>query len=116
MPIIPPKSNRKNSWDYDKELYKQRNQVERLFRRIKRFRRRNGNGKNPDGQGFKREDFFAYFAQKYYSSLDRLDRRNGAKCRLLIATGCGIIFPQYKPINRSFRKKVISLEKNITQV
>ncbi len=25
--------------DYDKELYKQRNQVERLFRRIKRFRR-----------------------------------------------------------------------------
>lgn len=23
MPIIPPKSNRKNSWDYDKELYTQ---------------------------------------------------------------------------------------------
>ena len=28
-----------NPWDYDKQLYKQRNQVERLFRRIKRFRR-----------------------------------------------------------------------------
>ena len=30
---------RKEQWDYDKELYKQRNQVERLFRRLKRFRR-----------------------------------------------------------------------------
>ena len=39
IPVVPPKSNRKNSWDYDKELYKQRNQVERLFLRIKRFRR-----------------------------------------------------------------------------
>ena len=38
-PVVPPKSNRKNPWDYDKELYKQHNQVERLFRRIKRFRR-----------------------------------------------------------------------------
>jgi len=39
IPVVPPKSNRKNPWDYDKELYKQRNPVERLFRRIKRFRR-----------------------------------------------------------------------------
>ena len=39
MPVVPPKSNRKDPWDYDKELYKQRNQFERLFRRIKRFRR-----------------------------------------------------------------------------
>ena len=39
VPVVPPKSNRKNPWDYDKQLYKQRNQVERLFRRIKRFRR-----------------------------------------------------------------------------
>lgn len=39
IPIVPPKSNRKNPWSYDKQLYKQRNQVERLFRRIKRFRR-----------------------------------------------------------------------------
>ena len=38
-PVVPPKSNRKNPWHYDKQLYKQRNQVERLFRRIKRFRR-----------------------------------------------------------------------------
>ena len=39
IPVTPPKSNRKNPWDYDKQLYKQRNQVERLFRRLKRFRR-----------------------------------------------------------------------------
>ena len=39
IPVVPPKSNRKDPWDYDKQLYKQRNQVERLFRRIKRFRR-----------------------------------------------------------------------------
>ena len=37
--VVPPKNNRKNPWDYDKQLYKQRNQVERFFRRIKRFRR-----------------------------------------------------------------------------
>ena len=41
IPVVPPKSSRKNpwDWDYDKELYKQPNQVERLFRRMKRFRR-----------------------------------------------------------------------------
>lgn len=39
IPVVPPKSNRKNPWNYDKQLYKQRNQVERLFRRLKRFRR-----------------------------------------------------------------------------
>ena len=38
-PVVPPKKNRKNPWDYDKEMYKRRNEVERLFRRIKRFRR-----------------------------------------------------------------------------
>ena len=39
IPVVPPKSNRKNPWSYDTQMYKQRNQVERLFRRIKRFRR-----------------------------------------------------------------------------
>ena len=38
IPIVPPKRNRKNPWSYDEQLYKQRNLVERLFRRIKRFR------------------------------------------------------------------------------
>ena len=38
-PVAPPKSNRKEPWEYDKEIYKRRNEVERLFRRIKGFRR-----------------------------------------------------------------------------
>jgi transposase len=33
-PVVPPKKNRKHPWEYDKELYKQRNEVERMFRRI----------------------------------------------------------------------------------
>ena len=38
-PVVPPKSNRKEPWIYDKELYKKRNEVERLFRKLKGFRR-----------------------------------------------------------------------------
>lgn len=38
-PVVPPKSNRKEPWEYDKEIYKSRNEVERFFLRIKRFRR-----------------------------------------------------------------------------
>ena len=38
-PIVPPKSNRIDPWDYDKELYKRRNEVERFFRLIQGFRR-----------------------------------------------------------------------------
>lgn len=38
-PVVPPKSNRNESWPYDKALYKKRNEVERLFRRLKSFRR-----------------------------------------------------------------------------
>ena len=38
-PVVPPKSNRKKPWEYDKELYKRRNEVERFFRRLKAFRR-----------------------------------------------------------------------------
>ena len=58
---------------------------------VPRFRRRNGNGKNPDGQGFKSGDFFALFAKKYYSSLDGLDSRNGVKYSLVSVSECGII-------------------------
>ena len=38
-PVVPPKKNRVTSWEYDKEMYKKRNEVERLFRRLKGFRR-----------------------------------------------------------------------------
>jgi transposase len=37
--VVPPKSNRVEPWQYNKEMYKQRNEVERLFRRLKGFRR-----------------------------------------------------------------------------
>jgi transposase len=39
IPVVPPKSNRLTPWEYDRALYKKRNEVERLFRRIKGFRR-----------------------------------------------------------------------------
>ena len=38
-PVVPPMSRRINTWEYNKELYKRRNEVERLFRRLKGFRR-----------------------------------------------------------------------------
>ncbi len=38
-PVVPPKTNRKEPWEYDRDLYKRRNEVERLFRRLKGYRR-----------------------------------------------------------------------------
>jgi transposase len=38
-PVVPPKKNRAVPWKYSKKLYKKRNEVERLFRRLKGFRR-----------------------------------------------------------------------------
>ncbi len=38
-PVVPPNPNRLEPWQYDKELYKRRNEVERLFRKLKGFRR-----------------------------------------------------------------------------
>jgi transposase len=37
IPVVPPKFNRLDPWEYDRALYKKRNQVERLFRRLKDF-------------------------------------------------------------------------------
>lgn len=39
IPVVPPKSNTKVPWTYDKELYKRRNEIERLFHHLKNFRR-----------------------------------------------------------------------------
>jgi transposase len=39
IPIVPPKSNRLEPWDYDHAVYNKRNEIERLFRRHKGFRR-----------------------------------------------------------------------------
>ena len=37
--MVPPKKNRVNPWEYDRAMYKRRNEIERLFRRLKGFRR-----------------------------------------------------------------------------
>ena len=37
--VIPPKRNRKVQREYDKDLYKQRNRIERCFSKLKCFRR-----------------------------------------------------------------------------
>ena len=37
--VIPPKSNRKNPWEYDRKLYRERNLVERAFNKLKHWRR-----------------------------------------------------------------------------
>ena len=39
IPVVPPKSNRTDPWQYDRALYKKRNEIERMFRRLKGFRR-----------------------------------------------------------------------------
>ena len=39
LPVIPPRHNRLHPWQYDKAMYRKRNEVERLFRRLKGFRR-----------------------------------------------------------------------------
>ena len=38
-PVVPPKANRLVKWEYDLTIYKRRNEVERLFRRLKGYRR-----------------------------------------------------------------------------
>lgn len=38
-PVVPPKKTFKEQWAYDKELYKRRNEIERFFQHLKRFRR-----------------------------------------------------------------------------
>ncbi len=37
--VIPPKRNRKIPREYDEELYKERNHIERLFNKMKHYRR-----------------------------------------------------------------------------
>ena len=39
IPVVPPKQNRVTAWEYDRAMYKRRNEIERLFRRLKGFRR-----------------------------------------------------------------------------
>ena len=39
IPVVPPLRTRIEPWEYDREMYKRRNEVERLFRRLKGYRR-----------------------------------------------------------------------------
>ncbi|WP_155248086.1 IS5 family transposase [Variovorax paradoxus] len=39
IPVVPPLKTRLEPWEYDREMYKRRNEVERLFRRLKGYRR-----------------------------------------------------------------------------
>ena len=38
-PVVPPNPNRLKPWAYDRVLYRRRNEIERLFRRLKAYRR-----------------------------------------------------------------------------
>ena len=38
-PVVPPMRTRAQPWEYDRDLYRRRNEVERFFCRLKRFRR-----------------------------------------------------------------------------
>jgi transposase len=39
LPVVPPNPQRRQPWAYDRQLYRKRNQIERLFRRLKAWRR-----------------------------------------------------------------------------
>jgi transposase len=38
-PVVPPLRTRVSAWSYDRVMYRRRNEIERLFRRLKGFRR-----------------------------------------------------------------------------
>lgn len=38
-PVVPPKSNMREPWPYNRNVYAYRNEIERLFHRLKNFRR-----------------------------------------------------------------------------
>jgi transposase len=38
-PVVPPNPNRLVLWEYDRIIYRRRNEIERLFRRLKGYRR-----------------------------------------------------------------------------
>ena len=39
IPVVPPKQNRGTAWTYNRVMYKRCHEIERLFRRLKDFRR-----------------------------------------------------------------------------
>jgi transposase len=39
IPVVPPLKTRIEPWEYDRAIYKRRNEVEHLFRRLRGYRR-----------------------------------------------------------------------------
>jgi transposase len=39
VPTVPSMKSRVEPWEYNREMYKRRNEVERFFRRLKDYRR-----------------------------------------------------------------------------
>ena len=39
LPVVPPRHHRREPWQYDKGMDRRRTEIERLFRRLKGFRR-----------------------------------------------------------------------------
>lgn len=39
VPVVPPNPQRRQPWEDDRALYRQRNEIERLLRRLKGYRR-----------------------------------------------------------------------------
>ena len=39
IPVVRPNPQRLEPWEYDRILYRRRNEIERLFRRLKSYRR-----------------------------------------------------------------------------
>jgi transposase len=39
IPVVPPNPQRLAAWEYDRMVYHRRNEIERLFRRLKGYRR-----------------------------------------------------------------------------
>jgi transposase len=39
VPVVPPRTSRLLPWQFNRALYRRRNEIERLFRRLKGFRR-----------------------------------------------------------------------------
>jgi transposase len=39
LPVVPPNPQRREPWEYDRTLYRRRNEIERLFPRLKACRR-----------------------------------------------------------------------------
>jgi transposase len=48
IPAVPPLRTRVDPWEYDRARYRRRNEVERLFRRLKGFRRIFSGFEKPD--------------------------------------------------------------------